>query len=276
MLDPETTLMAIEQAAAAGALGGEVALGLVGGELGYRLLKTMAPEPPWTGTGSDAALLENPRLVECFGEGITEAVRGRVVLDFGCGHGVQSVELVRLGAARVIGLDIQAEALRRARERALTAGVAERCTFAETTDEPVDLVLSKDAFEHFADPAGVLRTMARLVGDRGRVMASFGPTWLHPKGGHFFSPFPWAHLLFSDRALLRWRSQFRDDGATRIEEVAGGLNRMTIARFERLVAESPLRIESMDTVPIRGLRVLRHRWLREIGSSLVRCTLVPR
>jgi hypothetical protein len=55
-------------------------------------------------------------------------------------------------------------------------------------------------------------------------------------GGHLFSVFPWAHLIFSEQALIRWRSDFKSDGATRFSEVAGGLNQMTIRRFERLIA----------------------------------------
>lgn len=250
-------------------------MGVIGGEIGYRMLRRISPQVPRY-VAAPAGEATDPRLVECFGPGIWDTIRGRTVVDFGCGHGLQSVELARRGAARVIGLDIQDDALAHARQLAERTGVADRCTFATTTDEPVDLVLSKDAFEHFADPAGILEIMARLIGTRGKVLASFGPTWLHPMGGHLFSVFPWSHLVFTERALIRWRSDFRDDGATRFEEVAGGLNRMTIARFERLVAESPLRIEWMDTVPIRGVGVLKHRALREFGSSLVRCTLVPR
>ena len=42
-----------------------------------------------------------------------------------------------------------------------------------------------------------------------------------------------SHVLFSESALVRWRALSRNDGATRFAEVAGGLNEMTIARFEQ-------------------------------------------
>lgn len=74
--------------------------------------------------------------------------------------------------------------------------------------------------------------MSALLEPKGEVIASFGPTWYHPLGGHLFSVFPWAHLLFSEKALLRWRSDFKTDGATHFGEVAGGLNQMTVDRFE--------------------------------------------
>jgi SAM-dependent methyltransferase len=138
------------------------------------------------------------------------------------------------------------------------------------------VVVTLDAFEHFADPAAILETMHTLLKPGGRVVASFGPTWYHPLGGHLFSMFPWAHLLFSETALIRWRANIRHDGATRFSEVEGGLNQMTIARFERLVSASQFRIEALDTVPIRALRPLHCRLTREFTTAIVRTTLVSK
>jgi len=184
------------------------------------------------------------------------------------------VELAQRGAARVIGLDIQPERLEAARRAAEAAGVADHCLFAETTEERADLITSLDAFEHFDDPAAMLDLMAKLLKPDGAVIASFGPTWYHPLGGHLFSIFPWAHLLFSEKALMRWRNDLRDDGATCFREVAGGLNQMTIRRFERIVGDGPFRIERLQTVPIRKLRSLHNRLTRELTTAIVRCRLI--
>jgi hypothetical protein len=110
----------------------------------------------------------------------------------------------------------------------------------------------------------------------GEVLVSFGPTWRHPLGGHLFSVFPWAHLMFSEQALIRWRSTFKTDGATRFSEVAGGLNRMTIAKFERLIADSPLQFASLELVPIKKLRPFHNRVTREFTTAVVRCRLIKR
>src|SRR5262249_8308959 len=151
----------------------------------------------------------------------------------GCGAGDEALELAQHGAW-VYGLDIQEDLLARARQRRSDAGVSEeRCRFGQAPSEPADIIVALDSFEHFADPAAVLAQMHALLKRGGRVLASFGPTWYHPLGGHLFSVFPWAHLLFSERALIRWRSDLRNDGATCFQEVTGGLNQMTIARFER-------------------------------------------
>jgi hypothetical protein len=116
--------------------------------------------------------------------------------------------------------------------------------------------------------------MYSLLKPGGFVRVSFGPTWYHPYGGHLFSVFPWAHLIFSEEALIRWRAHFRQDGARRFHEVSGGLNGMTIGRFERLVRKSGFRLESLETVPISKIRALHNRLTREFTTAIVRCKLV--
>jgi SAM-dependent methyltransferase len=153
--------------------------------------------------------------------------------------------------------------------------VSDRCKFATQTNEPADIILSTDAFEHFADPAEALRIMGGMLKPGGQIFISFLP-WLHPRGGHTFSPFPWAHMLFSEAALIRWRSDFKKDGATRFAEVDGGLNQMTIRKFKRVVQASNFEFVSFETVPIRPLRFLHNRATAEMFSAIVRCTLAAK
>lgn len=209
------------------------------------------------------------------GPGFFARIAGKTVIDFGCGEGEDAVEMAQKGAKRVIGIDNREEVLEVARRKALAAG-AQNIDFATSTEEPADLVVSVDAFEHFADPAAILEIMNTLLTPSGQVLVSFGPTWYHPLGGHLFSVFPWAHLVFTEKALIRWRSTFKTDGATRFGEVAGGLNQMTIARFERLVAASPFKFASLECVPIRKLQPLHNRLMREFTTAIVRCSLVRR
>ena len=200
----------------------------------------------------------------------------RGLIGLRCGEGGEAIEMALKGAARVIGLDIRGEILETARRKAVEAGVQDLCLFTSHTEERADIIVSVDAFEHFADPAAILRMMSDLLRPQGEVIVSFGPTWYHPLGGHLFSVFPWAHLLFSEKALIRWRSTFKTDGATRFGEVAGGLNQMTIGRFEKLVANSPFRFASLDPAPIRKLRLFHNRLTREFTTAVVRCRLVKR
>jgi SAM-dependent methyltransferase len=239
--------------------------------LQYRILKRLAPEEPTHMDGS--AYANRSKLEVLLGAALLDEVRGKDVIDFGCGGGVEAVELARF-ARSVYGLDISERRLAEARERARSAGVAETCRFGvESPAAPVDVIVSIDSFEHFSDPAAILATMYRLLRPGGRVVASFGPTWYHPYGGHLFSVVPWAHLVFSEKALIRWRNDIRSDGATRFSEVEGGLNQMSIRRFERLVANGPFRIVRLEPVPIRRLRVFQNRLTREFTTAIVRCVL---
>jgi len=195
------------------------------------------------------------------------------VVDFGCGGGEHSIELAQAGVKRVIGLEIRQHLIDQAREAAARAGVSKSCEFAPSTSELCDAVVSMDSFEHFDDPAAILKIMHGLLRPRGRVFVCFGYMWYHPLGGHLFSVFPWAHLVFSETALCAWRRHLRDDGATRFREVEGGLNQITIGQFERLVAASPLELQSLECTPIRKFRPLHNRLTREFTTSVVRATL---
>lgn len=250
-------------------------MGILGGSVGLRILRSIAQESPQRDCAeADSA---DAKIDAAFGGRLQAALAGKTVIDFGCGDGQQAVAMARATPdCRVIGLDIQQKHLDRAQQRARHADLKDRCTFAMTTDERADLIVSFDAFEHFSDPLAILNIMSKLLKPSGEVLVSFGPTWLHPYGGHLFSVFPWAHLIFTEQALIKWRARFRTDGAQSFGEVDGGLNQMRIARFERLVEASPLKIDWLETVPIRGLPILRQKYLREFGSSLVRCRLVPR
>jgi SAM-dependent methyltransferase len=232
----------------------------------------MFPGIPDDGSGYE----RNTSLVVLLGNDFFFRIAGKFVIDFGCGEGADAVEIARNGAKRVVGIDIREKVLEAARQRALRAGVQDFCSFETTSNELADVIVSIDAFEHFDDPAAILRIMSTLVESTGEVIISFGMPWYHPLGGHLFSVFPWAHLIFSEKALIRWRGTFKTDGATRFNEVEGGLNQMTIRRFERLVESSDLKFASFETVPIRKLRALHNRLTREFTTSIVRCRLVKR
>ena len=85
--------------------------------------------------------------------------------------------------------------------------------------------------------------------------------------------FPWAHLVFTEASLIRWRSGFKTDGARRFGEVAGGLNQMTIRRWEKLVEEAGFEFKSYELVPIRPARRLHNGWTREFLTAVVKAEL---
>ena len=240
----------------------------------YRIIKMISFQR--TGYWPTSVYEGKSKLAILLGDKFLNRLSGKTIIDFGCGYGLEAVEMAQKGAKRVIGIDIREDVLNGARQNALRACVQDTCLFASATKEFAEIIVSIDAFEHFEDPAEILRIMDALLQTTGEVLISFGPTWYHPLGGHLFSVFPWAHLLFSEKALIQWRSTFKTDGATRFSEVAGGLNQMTIRRFEKLIEESAFRLASCELVPIKNLRSIHCGLTREFATAIVRCRLVKR
>jgi SAM-dependent methyltransferase len=247
-------------------------------QLQYKLLKKIAKPRTESPDDRNATYRGGAKLSRVLGPDLLSQAKDKIVIDFGCGYGYEAIDLVHAGATHVYGLDIRDKVLQHARRLADAAGLSQSCTF--TTRIPpetrADVIVSIDAFEHFEDPAATLVIMHRLLRDDGKLFVSFGPTWYHPLGGHVFSVFPWAHLIMSERALIRWRSDFENDGATKFGELADGLNQMTVRRFEQLIARSPFRAIKLEGVPIRKFAPIHCNVTREFTTSIVRGFFVKR
>ena len=220
------------------------------------------------------------RLLESEFPAFDERIRGRRVLDFGSGAGYQAVALAMLGAGSVVGVEPYRKSYDQALALVAASGVADRVTFVEELSDDLhgqfDIVISQNSMEHYGDPGGVLDTMARALAPGGALYITFGPPWLAPHGSHmhFFTRLPWVNLLFSEETVMRVRSRFRSDGARRYGDIAGGLNQMTVAKFERLVRQSGLRATYWRYAGVRGADALtRIPGMRELFTNQVSCIL---
>jgi 2-polyprenyl-6-hydroxyphenyl methylase/3-demethylubiquinone-9 3-methyltransferase len=105
-------------------------------------------------------------------------LKGKRVLDIGCGGGILADAMARKGA-EVLGIDLATKALRVAQLHALeaqTQGVTYREISAEklADEQPgtFDVVTCMEMLEHVPDPASVVRACATLVKPGGRVFFS--------------------------------------------------------------------------------------------------------
>jgi hypothetical protein len=75
---------------------------------------------------------------------------------------------------------------------------------------------------------------------------------------------------------MRWYREDSGIPAYRFNEVAIGLNQLTVRRFEKLIAQSEFEFESIEAVPIRKLKPFANKLTREFTTAVVKCKLVPR
>jgi 2-polyprenyl-3-methyl-5-hydroxy-6-metoxy-1,4-benzoquinol methylase len=193
--------------------------------------------------------------------GIT--LRDADILDLGCNDGALTSEYVRQQPRSIVGADVDEVAVTYARKHA-SAAVDYRVsstTALPVADASIDLILCYDVFEHVSQPAPILAECRRVLRPGGRMLIG---TWggFHPFAPHLWStmPVPWAHVLVSERTLLRacrrvyqsrwYKPTFHDfdaDGTRKREKYLEDsisteyLNKFLVRDFERVFRESGLR-----------------------------------
>jgi len=202
------------------------------------------------------------------------------VLDFGCGTGRQSVAFRMNGARYVVGLDTNKRHLDKARELAKKYCPGNSIEFASSIESRLlgkfDIVISQNSMEHFDDPMARVQDMKAMLNKDGVILITFGDPWFAPYGSHmqFFTKIPWVNILFSEKTVMNVRAHFRSDGATRYEEVESGLNRMSVTKFERIIAKCGMRIRLKRYECVKRLNFLAAiPVVRELFINRISCIL---
>jgi SAM-dependent methyltransferase len=197
-----------------------------------------------------------------FGSDAPQSFEGLRVIEIGCGEGVRALELARQGAI-VTGIDIDdrliglAEQRKKQAEPELQRRVTFRlCPLQQVESGSFDVALSEDAFEHIIDVPEVLAAIRDKLAVGGRAYIGFGPLYHSPYGDHGwirnnlpYGALPWSHL-FLPKAITykmvakRIGQPFKDT----VEWPFLALNQYTVRDFERMFAESGLRIVSIRNI----------------------------
>jgi 2-polyprenyl-6-hydroxyphenyl methylase / 3-demethylubiquinone-9 3-methyltransferase len=177
------------------------------------------------------------------------ALRGKTVLDIGCGGGILS-EAMAIKGAQVLGIDLASKSLGVARLHAMETGVqgldyreVSAEVLAQEQDARFDVVTCMEMLEHVPDPSSVVRACAALVKPGGwvffstinRSLKSFlfaivGAEYvlgLLPKGTHEYA------RLIRPSELTRW---CRDAGLAL--EAQRGMEYNPISKRYKLSADS--------------------------------------
>jgi 2-polyprenyl-6-hydroxyphenyl methylase/3-demethylubiquinone-9 3-methyltransferase len=98
---------------------------------------------------------------------------GRTALDVGCGAGLLTEPLARLGA-KVTGLDATPELIEVAREHASAMGleIDYRAGDVQELEGDFDLVTCMEVVEHVADPAAFVHALAKRLAPDGLLLLS--------------------------------------------------------------------------------------------------------
>ncbi|WP_321283335.1 50S ribosomal protein L11 methyltransferase [uncultured Vibrio sp.] len=94
---------------------------------------------------------------------------GKTVIDFGCGSGILAIAAIKLGAEKVIGIDIDPQALQASRDNAERNGVADQLEVYLPQNQPEGLIADVVVANILAGPlrelAPVIKSLVKPNGD---------------------------------------------------------------------------------------------------------------
>ena len=100
----------------------------------------------------------------------------KTVLDYCCGSGGESVKIAKLGASKVVGIDISDDSIKLARQMVEEVGLGERCNFsvmdAENTtfeDNTFDIIYCSGVLHHINLERGYAE-LSRVLKPSGRIL----------------------------------------------------------------------------------------------------------
>jgi phosphoethanolamine N-methyltransferase len=102
--------------------------------------------------------------------------RGKRILDIGCGIGGPAFEMARTFGAEVVGIDLEAPLIERARNAAERHGLADHCTFQTVKagplpfpDQSFDIIVTAGALTQTSDKPAVFRDCLRVLRHGGHL-----------------------------------------------------------------------------------------------------------
>ncbi|MDN3696431.1 50S ribosomal protein L11 methyltransferase [Vibrio cortegadensis] len=95
-------------------------------------------------------------------------LKGKTVLDFGCGSGILAIAAIKLGAAKVVGIDIDPQALTASKDNAQRNGVADQLELFLPQDQPenftADVVVANILAGPLRELSGIIKGLIKPNG----------------------------------------------------------------------------------------------------------------
>lgn len=197
-----------------------------------RLQSSFPPRPQY-GYGTAETWWRGVRRARWFMDRTDLKTPGAHIFEAACGDGMMGVALASYGHEVLLNdledwRERRARALPFAQEDLCASGPAHECSF--------DAVCSYNSFEHFSDPAAVLRALLRMCRPGGFVDLEFGPLYSSPWGLHAYRALrmPYPQFLFSEAFCERKVKELKLYDLGRERDDLQPLNRWRITQFEEL------------------------------------------
>jgi SAM-dependent methyltransferase len=218
-------------------------------------------------------------------------LKGKDVLDLGCGYGGRTVHYGELGAGYVAGNEVRPEAVEEGAEFARFKNLnnvefflapAEKLPFA---DDRFDIVLSSDVFEHVENFEQSLRESLRVLKPGGTLYAVFPPFYNATGGSHlhgFVSLSPAPNLLFSSSVLRKATEEILVERGYDLEfldpwrpsDKLWCLNGVNISSFRKTLRNLAFSSISIKYAPL-VTNLAKHPFVRRVHFVLRAATYVP-
>ena len=144
-------------------------------------------------TGDNAnKLVEIPAFLK-----LLPSLEGMSVLDLGCGYGDNCPKYIKMGAAKVVGIDISEKMLEIAKKENFSSKITYRQMAMEDLaklNDSFDLVVSSLAVHYIEDFNGLVKQVYKLLNDKGSFIFSqehplstcftYGDRWTKDKKGN--------------------------------------------------------------------------------------------
>lgn len=150
--------------------------------------------------------------------------RGKRVLDIGCGIGGPALEIARTFGANVVGIDLEAPLIDRAKRAAERHGLSDRCTFQTVeigplpfADRSFDIVVTAGAITQTTDKEAVFTDCFRVLRPGGHLSCY---DWTKAEGDYSDDMLYWFKmegLTYALETLDDYEAHFRNIGYVDVE-----------------------------------------------------------
>src|SRR5450755_421996 len=221
-------------------------------------------------------------------------LEGQDVADVGCGDGIMALGLChRVGPRQLVAFDIVPTDAETLLARSRTEGVGDtlpaelefRQSSWRTTPAPdasFDLVYSWSAFEHIADPIGVLREIRRIIRPSGVFFLQLWPFYNSAKGSHLWDWFAddFHHLVTGYREIveqMRGSDVHSTEWTDYMTREFEHLNRITLEELQRAILVAGFdvrRLELLTSPTVLTPELARYSWA-DVGIGGIKLLAAP-